>query len=64
MNFKTTCSFITQCVILEKEILKKEILEKEILKKEYSSILPGEFNGQRSLARYNPWGRKESDTTE
>ena len=26
--------------------------------------LPGEFHGQRSLAGYSPWGRKESDTTE
>ena len=26
--------------------------------------LPGEFLGQRSLAGYSPWGRKESDTTE
>ena len=26
--------------------------------------LPGEFQGQRSLAGYSPWGRKESDTTE
>ena len=26
-------------------------------------FLPGEFHGQRSLARYNPWGRKESDMT-
>ena len=25
---------------------------------------PGEFHGQSSLAGYNPWGRKESDTTE
>ena len=25
---------------------------------------PGEFHGQRSLAGYSPWGRKESDTTE
>ena len=24
--------------------------------------LPGEFHGQRSLAGYSPWGRKESDT--
>ena len=30
----------------------------------HSSILPGEFHGQRSLAGYSPWGRKESDTTE
>ena len=27
-------------------------------------FLPGEFHGQRSLAGYNPWGHKESDTTE
>ena len=27
-------------------------------------FLPGEFHGQRSLAGYNPWGLKESDTTE
>ena len=27
-------------------------------------LLPGEFHGLRSLAGYNPWGHKESDTTE
>ena len=27
-------------------------------------FLPGEFHGQMSLAGYNPWGRKKSDTTE
>ena len=26
--------------------------------------LPRELHGQRSLAGYSPWGRKESDTTE
>ena len=26
-------------------------------------FLPGEFHGQRSLAGYNPWGCKESNTT-
>jgi len=26
--------------------------------------LPGEFHGQRILAGYSPWGRKESDMTE
>ena len=26
--------------------------------------LPREFHGQRSLADCNPWGHKESDTTE
>ena len=29
-----------------------------------SVFLPGEFQGQRSLAGYDPWGRKESDVTE
>jgi len=27
-------------------------------------FLPEEFHGQRSLAGYNLWGHKESDTTE
>ena len=27
-------------------------------------FLPGESHEQRSLADYNPWARKESDTTE
>ena len=27
-------------------------------------FLPGKFHGQRSLAGYSPWGRKESDATE
>ena len=27
-------------------------------------FLPGEFHGQRSLGDYNPWGQRESDTTE
>ena len=30
----------------------------------HSSILAGESYGQRSLAGYSPWGRKESDMTE
>ena len=30
----------------------------------YSTILPGESHGQRSLAAYSPWGCKESDTIE
>ena len=30
----------------------------------HSSILAGEFHGQRNLAGYSPWGPKESDTTE
>ena len=27
-------------------------------------FLPGKFSGQRSLAGYTPWGRKESDATD
>ena len=27
-------------------------------------FLPGEFHGQKRLAGYSPWGRKELDTTE
>ena len=27
-------------------------------------FLPGDFYGQRSLARHSPWDRKELDTTE
>ena len=30
----------------------------------HSSILPGEFQGERSLAGYSPWSHKEWDTTE
>ena len=29
-----------------------------------SSILAGEFHGQRSLMGYSPWAHKESDMTE
>ena len=29
-----------------------------------SAFLPGEFHGQRNLAGYGTWGRKESDTVE
>ena len=37
-------------------------LEKEMAT--HSSILAWRIRGQRSLASYNPWGHKESDTTE
>ena len=37
-------------------------LEKGIARTQ--AFLPGEPHGQRSLADYSPWGRKESDTTE
>ena len=29
-----------------------------------SNLTPGESHGQRGLAGYSPWGRKESHTTE
>ena len=35
-------------------------LEKEI--STHSSILAGKSHGQRNLAGYSSWGRKESDT--
>ena len=40
----------------------EDALEKGMLT--HSSILPGEFHGQKSLVGYCPWGWKESDTTE
>ena len=36
-------------------------LEKEMVT---SVILPGESHGEKILAGYSPWGRKESDMTE
>ena len=36
-------------------------LEKEMAT--HSSILPGEFHGQRSLASYSQWGHKELHMT-
>ena len=30
----------------------------------HSSILPGEFHGQRSLVGHSPWGHRELDMTE
>ena len=40
---------------------REESSEKEMAT--HSSIL-GKFHGQKSLVGYNPWDRKESDTTE
>ena len=40
----------------------ESLLEKEIAT--HSSILAGEFHGQRSQGDYNPWGGRELDTTE
>ena len=39
----------------------KDPLEKGMVT---DSSIPGEFHGQRSLAGYSLWGRKESDMTE
>ena len=41
---------------------REDPLEKEMAI--HSSILPGKSHGQRSLAGYSPWGRKDLDTTE
>ena len=41
---------------------REDSLEKEMVTTVV--FLPGESHGQRSLAGYNPWGRKESDTAE
>ena len=40
----------------------EDLLEKEQLPT--PEFWPGESHGQRSLAGYSPWGRKESDMTE
>ena len=40
----------------------KDLLEKGVAT--HSSILPGEFHEQRSLAGYSPGGRTESDMAE
>ena len=40
----------------------KDLLEKGMVT--HFSSLPGELNGQRSLAAYRPWDGKESDMTE
>ena len=45
----------------------RSLCQEDPLKKEMATtpvFLPGEFHGQKSLAGYSPWGRKESDTTE
>ena len=42
---------------------REDLLEKEMATHS-STLLPGKFHGRRSLAGCNPWGRKESDTTE
>ena len=42
----------------------EDSLEKEMATHSSTPIfLPGKFHGQRSLAGYSLWGRKELDTT-
>ena len=41
---------------------REDLLEKEMAI--HSSTLAWKTHGQRNLVGYNPWGRKESDTTE
>ena len=46
------------------EILAQPLGQEDPLEKKMgtpSSILAGEFHGQRSLAGYSPWAGKESD---
>ena len=43
-------------------LVQEEPLEKGLAT--HSSILPGEFHGQRSLVGYSQWGCEQSDTTE
>ena len=40
----------------------EDLLEEDVVT--HSSILPGEFHGQRSQASYSPWGSRELDRTE
>ena len=49
------------------EIQVQPLSQDDPLQKEIATttvFLPEEFHGQRSLAGYSPWGRKESDTAE
>ena len=49
------------------ETLVRSLVLEDPLRKEWQPtpvFFPGEFHGQRSLAGYNPWSPKESDTTE
>ena len=40
----------------------EDLLEEDVAT--HPVFLPGESYGQRSLASYSPWGRKELDMTE
>ena len=43
----------------------EDSLEKEMATHPSTPIfLPGKFHGQRSLAGYSPWGRRQRDMTE
>ena len=49
------------------EIQVRSLGQEEPLEKEMATdfiFLPREFQKQRNLAGYSPWGRKELDTTE
>ena len=43
---------------------REDPLEKGMVTEYTPVFLPREFQGQRSLVGYSPWGCKESDTTE
>ena len=44
--------------------LAQELLERRAWQPRPGVVLPGKSCGQRSLAGYSPWSRRESDTTE
>ena len=55
---ESSCNEETQVQSLDQE----DPLEKEMAT--HCSVLAGKSHGQKSLAGYSPWGRKELDTTE
>ena len=55
---ESSCNEETQVRSLDQE----DPLEKEMAT--HCSVLAGKSHGQKSLAGYSPWGRKELDTTE
>ena len=54
----------TEPVLCNKRSHHNEKLTPQLERQPTPVFLPGEFQGQRSLAAYSPWGHKESDMTE
>ena len=56
---------VSICTSLEASLVAQMVKESACNAGDPESVfLPGEFHGQRSLAGYSPWGRKEWDTTQ